>query len=164
LARATITIVAEPRGLSVAQVTHLRRRMRGVSAEYKVAKNTLAVRALDGGEHAPLRPMLVGQTALIFGYGDPVIVAKEVRSYTKENEERIAIKGGVLEGQLFPGDAVARLADLGTKEQLRAQLLGVLSAPATKLVRLLNEPARSLARVLAARAESGAGTSAAEEA
>ena len=156
LGRATIAIVAEPRGLTVDQVTRLRRKMRGVSGEYKIAKNTLALRAFDDGAFSPLRPMLVGQTALVFGYGDPVAVAKELLGYAKDHEEKLAIRGAVLEGQLLGKAEVSSLADLGTKDQLRSKLLGVLTAPAGQLVRLLNEPGSRLARILNIRAESGA--------
>jgi large subunit ribosomal protein L10 len=100
--------------------------------------------------------MLVGQTALVFGYGDPVAVAKELLGYAKDHEEKLGIKGAILEGQLLGRDEVMRLADLGTKDQLRAKLLGVLTAPAGQLVRLLNEPGSRLARILNVRMESGA--------
>lgn len=156
LGRATIAIVAEPSGLNVAEVTSLRKKMREIEGEYKIAKNTLAVRALESSEFEPLREMMVGQTALVFGYGDPVAVAKELVNYTKDNEEKLSIKGALLEGQLFAGEDVAKLAKLKTKDELRSQLLSVLVAPGTRLVRLLNEPANALARVIKARGDSGA--------
>ena len=156
LGRASIAIVAEPSGLNVAQVTELRRKMRAVEGEYKIAKNTLALRAFESSAYEPLREMLVGQTALVFGYGDPVAVAKELVKYGKDNQEKLRVKGALLEGQLFAGDAVGRLAKLKTKDELRAQLLSVLSAPATQLVRLLGEPASQVVRVLEARGEAGA--------
>lgn len=156
LGRAKIAIVAEPNGLNVAQVTELRAKMRGIEGEYKIAKNTLALRAFESSDYEPLQDMLVGQTALVFGYGDPVAVAKELVNYAKDNEEKLSIKGALLEGQLFAGEDVGKLAKLKTKDELRAQLLSVLTAPATQLVRLLGEPANQLARVIKARGDSGA--------
>jgi len=156
LGRANVAILAVPRGLNVAQVTKLRRKMRELSAEYKVAKNTLAVRAVGDTGFAPLKPMLKGPTALVFGYGDPVVVVKEIVDYAAANSEKLEIKGAVLDGQLFGQAEVAQLAKLQGKDQLRAQLLGVLCAPASRLVRTLNEPGAGLARALAARGESGA--------
>ncbi len=156
IGRARIAIVAEPNGLSVAQVTELRKKIREIEGEYKIAKNTLALRAFTSSEFEPLKEMLVGQTALVFGYGDPVAVAKQLVDYTKDNEEKLSIKGALLEGQLFAGKDVSQLAKLKTKDELRAQLLSVLSAPATQLVRLLGEPANQLARVIKARGDSGA--------
>lgn len=156
LGRAKIAIVAKPSGLNVAEVTDLRKKMRDIEGEYKIAKNTLALRAFQSSDYEPLQEMLVGQTALVFGYGDPVAVAKELVKYQKDNEEKLEIKGALLEGQLFAGEDVGQLAKLKTKDELRSQLLSVLSAPASQLVRLLAEPANQLARVIKARGDSGA--------
>jgi len=156
LGRANIAIVAEPNGLSVAEVTDLRKKMRQIEGEYKIAKNTLALRAFESSDYEPLQEMLVGQTALVFGYGDPVAVAKQLAQYSKDIEEKLSIKAALLEGQLFAGNDVSQLAKLKTKDELRSQLLSVLTAPATQLVRLLAEPANQLARVIKARGDSGA--------
>ena len=153
LGRANIAILAEQRGLTVAQVTKLRRRMRELAGEYKIAKNTLARRAIGDGAHAPLAPLLKGPTALVLGYADPVAIAKEIVAYAALNSQQITIRGAVLDGQLFRREEVEQLAKLEGRDQLRAKLLGVLSAPAGQLVRLLNEPGAQLARVLAAREE-----------
>lgn len=156
LGRAKIAIVAEPNGLNVAQVTELRKKMRDIEGEYKIAKNTLALRAFASSEYEPLQEMLVGQTALVFGYGDPVAVAKELVNYTKDHEEKLSIRAALLDGQVFKGGDVSKLAKLKTKDELRSQLLSVLLAPATQLVRVLSEPANQLARVIKARGDSGA--------
>lgn len=156
LGRAKIAIVAQPQGIDVGHITRLRRRMRELEGEYKVAKNTLALRAIEKSDYEPLRGTLVGQTALVFGYGDPMIVAKEIVKYSKDNAGKLEIKAAVLDGQLFEADQVSELAKLETKEQLRSRLLGVLLAPASQLVRLLNEPASQLVRAIRARGESGA--------
>jgi large subunit ribosomal protein L10 len=156
LGRAKIAIVAQPQGIDVGQITQLRRRMRELEGEYKVAKNTLALRAIDQSGYEPLRGTLIGQTALVFGYGDPMVVAKEIVKYAKDNAGKLEIKAAVLDGQLFEAEQVSELAKLETKEQLRAKLLGVLLAPASQLVRLLNEPGSQLVRAIRARGESGA--------
>lgn len=156
LDRASVAVLAEPRGLTVAQVTKLRTKVRSLEGEYKIAKNTLAIRAVGETPFAPLVPLLEGPTALVFGYGDPVTVLKELVEYSAQNTEKLSIKGAVLDGQLFQRDDVAALSKLASKDQLRASLLGVLLAPASKLVRTLNEPGAGFARLLAARAEQGA--------
>ena len=156
LDRASVAVLAEPRGLTVAQVTRLRTKIRSLEGEYKVAKNTLAIRAVNETPFAPLAPLLEGPTALVFGYGDPVTVLKELVEYSSQNAEKLSIKGAVLDGQLFERDDVTALSKLASKDQLRASLLGVLLAPASKLVRILNEPGAGFARLLAARAEKGA--------
>jgi large subunit ribosomal protein L10 len=156
LDRASVTVLAEPRGLTVAQVTKLRTKIRSLEGEYKIAKNTLAIRAVHETPFAPLAPLLEGPTALVFGYGDPVTVLKELVEYASQNTEKLSIKGAVLDGQLFQRDDVTALSKLASKDALRASLLGVLLAPASKLVRLLNEPGAGFARLLAARAENGA--------
>ena len=154
LGRANIAILAEQKGLTVAQVTKLRRRMRELSGEYKIAKNTLARRAVGNTTYAPLSELLKGPTALVFGYEDPVAIAKEVVAYAALNSQQLTIRGAVLDGQLYRREEVEQLAKLESKEQLRAKLLGLLIAPAGRLVRLLNEPGAGLARALAARQES----------
>jgi len=151
LDRASVALLAAPRGLTVAQVTKLRGKVRELSGEYKIAKNTLAIRAVADGAFAPLEKLLEGPTALVFGYGDPIAIVKEIVEYAKDNAEKLDVKGAVLDGQFYAREQVGQLAKLASKDQLRAQLLGVLMAPAGRLVRLLNEPGASFARVVAAR-------------
>ena len=156
LERASIAVLAEPKGLTVAQVTQLRTKIRKLEGEYKIAKNTLAIRAVADTPFSALAPLLEGPTALVFGYGDPVTVLKELVEYASQSADKLSIKGAVLDGQLFQRDDVAALSKLAGKDQLRASLLGVLLAPASKLVRILNEPGTGFARLLAARGENGA--------
>jgi large subunit ribosomal protein L10 len=153
LGRASIALLAAPSGLTVAQVTRLRGKMRELSGEYKIAKNTLAKRAVADTDFAALDGMLKGPTALVFGYGDPVAIVKELVQYTEDNSKNLEIRGAVLEGQFYGREQVMQLAKLESKDQLRARLVGMLAAPASRLVRLLNEPGASLARVIAAREE-----------
>ncbi len=156
LGRASVAVLAVPRGLTVAQATALRRKMRDISGEYKIAKNTLAIRAVEDTDFGSLKDLLEGPTALVFGYGDPISVIKEMVTYSGDNAQKFEIKAAVLDGQVYGPAQVGEIAKLGNRDMLRAQLLGVLQAPASKLVRLLNEPGASFARVLAARGTSGA--------
>jgi large subunit ribosomal protein L10 len=156
LAKASIMILTSPRGLSVAEATDLRRKMRAQVGEYKIAKNTLMRRAVEDTGFAAIKPLLEGQTALVFGYQDPVAITKAVVTYAKDSNDKIEIRGGVLDGALLTRDEVQSLAKLESMDQLRAKLVGLMQAPAQALVRLLNEPGASLARALRARGESGA--------
>lgn len=156
LGRASVAVLAVPRGLTVAQATALRRKMRDISGEYKIAKNTLAIRAVEDTDFGSLKDLLEGPTALVFGYGDPISVIKEMVTYSGDNAQKLEIKAAVLDGQVYGPAQVGEIAKLGNRDMLRAQLLGVLQAPASQLVRLLNEPGASFARVLAARGTSGA--------
>ena len=121
-----------------------------------INQSALAIRAVEDTDFGALKDLLEGPTALVFGYGDPVSVIKEMVDYSGENSEKLEIKGAVLDGQLYGPAQVGQLAKLGNRDTLRAQLLGVLQAPASKLVRLLNEPGASFARVVAERGRSGA--------
>jgi large subunit ribosomal protein L10 len=156
LSRARIMILASPKGLTVGEATDLRRKMRAQTGEYKIAKNTLMRRAVEETVYASITPLLEGQTALVLGYEDPVAIAKAVVGYAKDSNEKILVRGGVLDGALLTADDVQSLAKLESMDQLRAKLLGLMQAPAQRLVRLLSEPGASLARALSARGESGA--------
>lgn len=151
-ANAQIAFVAEYQGLAVADLNALRRDLREVAGEYRVAKNTLVALAVEGTPYLPFKDILKGQNGLVLGYGDAVDVAKAVSSYADKNEKFI-VKGGVTEGQFLDASQVEALAKLPSRDGLRAQLLGLLSQPATQLVGVLAAPASQLARVLNAHAE-----------
>jgi len=152
--RAPIAIVTDYRGLTVAAVTELRRSVREADGEFVVAKNTLTRRAIRDTTSAGIEPLLVGPTALAFGFADPLAVAKAVHTFAKANEA-LEIKGAVLEGDVLAAAQVGQLASMPGRDELRAKLLSVLVAPATKLVRLLQTPAQQLAQVLQARVQKG---------
>jgi len=157
-AKASVTVLAEYRGLTALQMNRLRRVVREADGRCRVAKNRLAKRAIDGSAYASLGGMLKGPTALIIGFKDPVAIAKIAMKLADEMP-KLAIKGAVLDGQIVPAAGVKALADLPPKEVVLAQLLGVLQAPATQLLRTLNEPGAQLARLvdaLAKRADGGA--------
>jgi ribosomal protein L10 len=145
--RAKMALVSEYRGITAAESTDIRRRLRAVRGEMRVAKNTLIRRAIKGTRFENLEPKLGGPVGLILSYDDPVEVAKTVSSF-RELGGRFAVRCGVLDGQPLTAAEVQALATLPPREAVLAQLLAVLQAPATRLVRLLNEPAASLARLV----------------
>ncbi len=152
-ARATSVFVADYRGLDVGEQTELRGQLRGVEdaeCEYRVAKNTLLKLASEGNDVAVLQEHFSGPTAVAIGYGDPVSVAKVLVEYAKDHEV-FEIKGAMLDGKALDEAEVAKLATLPTLLELRGKMVGLLKAPATKLVRLMSEPGSQLARLVAAR-------------
>ncbi len=146
-ARAKMALLSEYHGITAAESTDIRRRLRAVRGEIRVAKNTLIRRAIKGTRFENLEPKLGGPVGLILSYDDPVEVAKTVSSL-RELGERFVVRCGVLEGQEITAAQFQALATLPPREVVLAQMLGVLQAPATRLVRLLNEPAASLARLV----------------
>jgi large subunit ribosomal protein L10 len=142
-------------GLTVPKWEELRKRLRTAGSEIHVFKNNLVRKAAEkAGCPSQLGDILVGQTAVVTGERDVCAAAKIVKTFAKEFEKP-KLKGGVLDGALLTAEGINSLADLPSKEVLQSQLLGVLQAPASKLVRLLNEPAASLARVIKAKGEKG---------
>jgi large subunit ribosomal protein L10 len=149
-ARAPLTVVTEYRGLNVAQLSDLRRKLRAVDGEYLVSKNTLAAIAIRESQSTALAPLLVGPVALAFGFTDAVAVAKVVKDFAKDND-KLLIRGGVLDGAALDAKQVERLATMPSRDELRAQLLRLLNTPATNFVRLLMAPAQQLVQVLHAK-------------
>src|SRR3984957_466441 len=147
--KATIAIVSEYRGMSVAETTEERRKLRAVRGELRVAKNTLIRRALKDTGYSSLEDKLGGPVGLIISSEDPVEIAKTVVGF-KDLGEKFKLRGGVVDGAPVTADEIRALATLPPKEVIFAQLLGLLNAPATQLVRLLNEPGSGLVRLLAA--------------
>jgi large subunit ribosomal protein L10 len=156
-ARATSTVLLDFRGIDVETVTSLRVAFRKAGVEYRVAKNTLVKKALKGTNlegNAKLNGFLRGPTGLAFSYEDPTAAAKVIKEFRKggEKQEKVGIKCGVLETLIFEGDKVeSQLATMPGKNEVRAQLLATLLAPAQTLVRLLNAPAQNLTLALAAQ-------------
>jgi large subunit ribosomal protein L10 len=144
-------VVTHQTGLTVAEVTQLRRQMRSAGASYRVTKNRLARRALEGTPFAGLEPLFTGPTAIAYSR-DPVAAAKAAVEYANRNT-KLTIVGGGLSGQVLDEAGVKALATLPSLDELRAKLLGLLVAPATKLAVLLQTPGAQLARVLAAHSE-----------
>ena len=145
-------VVAEYRGLSVAEMTELRKEARGADVYLRVIKNTLARRAFKGTDFECLEDSLKGPVLLAFAKDDPGAAARVIKDFAKEHEALQAVSLS-LGGQLLPASDLAKLAELPTLDQARAMLLGVMIAPMSKLVRTLAEPPAMLARTLSARGE-----------
>jgi large subunit ribosomal protein L10 len=144
-------VAAEYRGLSVAEMTALRKEARNAGVYLRVVKNTLARRAVEGTEFECMKGTLKGPILLAFAKDDPGAAARVIQSFAKEHEalKAISLSAG---GRLLPASDLAKLAELPTLDQARAILLGVMIAPMIKLARTLAEPSAMLARTLAARA------------
>jgi large subunit ribosomal protein L10 len=153
-AETSFVLVARNDGLTVADVSELRRKMRTAGASYKVAKNRLATRALEGTRFQGISPLLKGPTALAWST-DPVAVAKTAVEFAKTNDKFVVL-GGALGTQTLSADGVKALAELPSLETLRAQLLGLIQTPATRIAGVLQAPGGQVARVLAAYAEKDA--------
>jgi len=124
-------------GLTVEEMTDLRARLRKENIMYRVTKNTLMKRALEKAGHSgKLDSYLEGPTGLAFGFEDPVSPAKILKTFAKE-KQKLKLKASLIEGQVFGAEETERLAELPSKQELQAQLLAVLNAPATQLVRAL---------------------------
>ena len=145
---ANLVVITRQTGLTVAEVTDLRRKMREAGASYKVAKNRLTRLALEGTAFKDLSPMFVGPTAIAHSK-DPVAAAKVAVTFAKGNE-KLSIVGGALNGQVLDVKGVQTLAALPSIDELRAKLLGLLQAPATKIAAVLQAPGGQLARVFSA--------------
>ena len=147
---ANVVVVTRNLGLTVAQSTQLRIRMRETGASYKVAKNTLALIAVEGTTYAPISDMLTGPTALATSV-DPVAAAKAVVEFAKTND-KLEIVGGAMGETLLDVNGVKALAELPSLDELRAKIVGLIQAPASKIARTINEPGAQLARVFGAYA------------
>jgi large subunit ribosomal protein L10 len=145
--KATIALVSEYRGMSVAETTEVRRKLRAVRGELRVAKNTLIRRAIKDTGYSSLEDKLGGPVGLIISTEDPVEIAKTVIGF-KDLGDKFKLRGGVVDGLAVTVEEIQALATLPPKEVIYAQLLGLLQAPATQLVRLLNEPGTELARLI----------------
>jgi len=150
--RARLAIVTESAGLSVNQVTELRKQLRGAKAEYMVVKNTLAVRAAGGTILSGVTTYLKGPTGLVIGYDDPVLPAKILRDFilADKREQKIKITIGVLEGKVVQPAELAAVAKLPKKEVLIAMLLSAMQGPARGLVYTLSAVLSKFVRVIAA--------------
>ncbi len=149
-AEASMVVVTRPTGLTVAEATDLRRRMRSAGATFKVAKNRLATLALDGTQVRGLKPMMKGPTALAWSH-DPVAVAKAAVEFAKTNDKFVVL-GGALGDQMLDAAGIKALSELPSLDSLRGKLVGMMQTPATRIAGVLAAPGAQLARVLAAYA------------
>ncbi len=149
-ARAKVAIIAEPKHIDVATVTDLRKKFRAQKVEYKVVKNTLAIRAAKGTGAEVLGDLFAGPTALIMGYEDPVSPAKVLQEFLEKKKDLMQVRGAVVDGKKIDAKGVEALSKLPGLLELRAILMGMINRPAQQLVSIINQPASGLARVLEA--------------
>jgi large subunit ribosomal protein L10 len=147
-------IVVDYRGLKVGPITELRKRLTKAGAQMHVVKNTLFRLAAKEAGVADLGAALTGQLAVVTGQRDVSTAAKVVKTFAAEFDKP-KVRFGYLKNQRLESADILALADLPSIEVLRARLLGVIMAPATKLATVINTPATQLARVLQARADKG---------
>jgi large subunit ribosomal protein L10 len=144
----SVVVVTRNLGLSVAQSTDLRLKMRDAGAQFKVTKNRLALIALEGSRYQPIGDLLTGPTALATST-DPVAAAKIAVDFAKTND-RFEIVGGAMGDTVLDVNGIKALAALPSLDELRARIVGLVQAPATKIARTVSEPGAQLARIFAA--------------
>jgi len=147
--------LTEYRGLTVRQLSELRRQLRAVSAEYKIVKNRLARIAVSSSDLAVMVPHLTGPTGFIIARDEPVAVAKTLQTFTR-TVPALAVKAGFVEGQVLGPDELKALADLPSKAILRSQLVGAVQGPLAQLVGLLERVQSDLVYVLEQRGKDAA--------
>lgn len=153
LKTAELVVITQQTGLTVAEVTNLRRQMRQAGAGYKVTKNRLARLALEGTQFEGLKSLFTGPTAIAYS-ADPVAAAKVAVTYANSNE-KLTIVGGAMGSQVLDSAGVKALATLPSLDELRAKIVGILQTPATRVASVLQAPAGQLARVFNAYASKG---------
>jgi large subunit ribosomal protein L10 len=144
-----VMVIAHYKGMSVTEMGEFRKRVKEAGGSVKVAKNRLAKLALKGTQAEGISALLKGQTCVAYS-DDPVSAAKVSVKYSKENE-KLVILGGAMGATVMDVEAVRALAALPSLDELRATLIGLIQAPATKIARVLKEPGAMLARVLQAK-------------
>jgi large subunit ribosomal protein L10 len=144
-----VIVVAHYQGMTVAQMTDFRKRIKDAGGVVKVTKNLLAKLAVKGTDVESISDLLRGQTCVAYSQ-DPISAAKVSVKYARENE-RLVILGGAMGKTRLDSNGVKALADLPSLDELRGRLIGLLQAPAAKIARIVKEPGGMLARVLAAK-------------
>jgi large subunit ribosomal protein L10 len=147
-ADAKVVVVTQNNGLTVAQVTELRRQMREAGASFKVAKNRLVCLALEGTPYKPLAGMFKGPTGIAYA-NDPVAAAKVAVEFAKKHDKFVVV-GGAMGDTVLNAEGVKTLASLPSLDELRGKLVGLLQAPATKVAGVIQAPAAQLARLMQA--------------
>lgn len=147
--KSAIIVVTDYKGLDVAAMNDLRRKLRAEEVEYQVVKNTLLVRASEDNDVALIKDYFKGPSAIALSYDDPVAPAKVLSQFAKDND-KLEIKIGVMNGQVLDANAINALAKLPSREVLLGQFLSTLNAVPTSFVRTIAEVPRSFVSVLAA--------------
>jgi len=149
-----VVVVAHNTGMVAAQSAELRKKVKEAGGKVRVVKNNLAKLALKDTEFAGIIDLFKGPTVLAYSK-DPIAAAKAATAYAKTNDKYVIV-GGAMGETVLDAKGVKALADLPSLDELRATIVGLLNAPATKLVRIVKEPGASLARVINAKATAGA--------
>ena len=149
LSKSAIVVLTDYKGLDVAAMNDLRRRLRAEGIEYQVVKNTLLIRAAEDNDIALIKDYFKGPSAIALSYDDPIAPAKVLSEFAKENK-KLEIKAGVMNGQVLDANAIKALAKLPSREVLLGQFLSALNAIPTSFVRTIAEIPRSFVGVLAA--------------
>lgn len=147
IARQKGSVLAEYRGLTVAEITGLRKKLREIDAEFRVVKNTLIRRAAQDSGFSSLDEFFIGPTAIGFTAGDPVLLAKAMREFAVGNK-KIRLKAGYLEGKILSSKEIETLADIPPREVLLSRLVGGLASPVTRMANVLAGPKRKLVYAL----------------
>lgn len=147
--KAQVAVITEYKGLTVEEITNLRRELQKQGGDYMVTKNTLAKIAVKGTEYEVISDLLKGPTAIAFGYEDQVSPAKVVSEFIKKTKKG-EILGAVLEGKLLSADEANALANMPSKDELYAKMLGSINSPATGITLGINAVMASLTRAVAA--------------
>jgi large subunit ribosomal protein L10 len=148
-AKALSVVIADARGVSVGDMTELRRQAREQQVHVRIVRNTLAKRAIEGTEFQCIEPTLVGPTLLAFSMEDPGAAARIIKDFAKK-VEKFEVKGLAASGRLMAPEQIDALASLPTRDQAISMLMSVIQAPVTKLARTLNEVPGKLVRTVAA--------------
>lgn len=147
--KSTLVILTDYKGLDVAAMNVLRRKLREANTEYQVVKNSLLVRASEGNDVALIKDQFTGPSAIALTHDDPVAPAKALADFVKENK-KFEIKGGVLNGKIIDPDGIKALSSLPSREVLLAQVLSAMNAVPTSLVTALADVPRRFVNVLQA--------------
>ena len=148
LDKATVAVVTDYRGLTVAELTQLRRELYSLDASFTVAKNTLTRHAIKNSQKEVLDACLKGPTALLIGRGDQVAPVKVLSKFLTAGKKPNEIRGGYLDGKLLSRAEVEQLAKLPPLEELRGQLVGAINSPLSGIVSAISSPQRGLVNVL----------------
>ncbi len=147
VSKAKVAIVSDYKGLTVEEITDLRRRLQQENGDFAVIKNTLAKIAIKDTEYEGLGEFLTGPSAIALGFEDQVSPAKVITKFIKE-KKKTEIKGGVLDGKVLTANEVKELSNIPSKEELYAKMLGSINSPATGLVNTINGVASALVRAV----------------
>jgi len=141
-------VVASFRGITVAEMTTLRKKLREANAEIRVVKNTMIRRAAEGTPFSGLSESFKGPTAIAFSHGDPVTLAKVMKEYAAAANQKVTLKAGFLDGRTLTDAEVRALADVPSREVLLTRLVSAMNSPISRLAQVLADGPRSFAAVL----------------